>query len=129
MAFPEYLAQRDLQLASYLLGLLPEEETEQLDEASIADDEIAARLCAAENDLVDGYVAGTLDQNTRDRIEAFYLKSPRRRAKVKFAGRFLTVIDRPPAASAPAAQMPVAGSDRIRRFVPRIETAPQPVRR
>ena len=84
----------DQQLIDYALGLLTEIEAERLDEASITDDEIAVRLCSVEDDLVDAYVTGTLDQRTRENFEATYLKSPRRREKVKFARRFLTVVDR-----------------------------------
>ena len=42
-----------------------------------------------ENDLVDAYVRGTLDADTRTRFESFYMSSPRRRAKVRFARAFL----------------------------------------
>ena len=92
--------QDDGQLVRYLLGLLPGEEADCLDEASIADDEIVARLRCVENDLVDSYVRGTLDQQTRERFESFYLKSARRREKVKFAERFLGAVDRVPAPGA-----------------------------
>ena len=88
------------QLVRYLLGLLPEEEADRLDEASIADDEVVARLRSVENDLVDAYVRGLLDPETRARFESFYLKSPRRREKVKFAERFLGAVDRLPAPGA-----------------------------
>lgn len=84
----------DRQLERYVLGLLTEEETERLDEASIADDELAARLRMVEDDLVDGYVRGTLDRETRDRFDAYYLASPRRRNYVKFATNFVRAVDR-----------------------------------
>jgi hypothetical protein len=128
---PLTLAPDDRHLASYLLGLLPEEEAERLDEASVVDDELASRLCGVEDDLVDAYVSETLDQNTRDHFEAFYLKSPRRRERVKFAKRFLTAVDRASAVSVPAAVAvaAVAGSDRVRRFTPRLEAAKPTARR
>lgn len=85
----------DDQLVSYVLGCLPEEETERLDELSIIDDELSARLRLVEDDLVDGYAAGTLSHETRQRFEAFYLASPRRRRKAAFAKGFLAKIDRP----------------------------------
>lgn len=81
-------------LIRYLLGLLPEEDTERLDEASIADDNLASRLRVVESDLVDSYVSGALDGETRSRFETFYLSSPLRREKVRFAGRFLVAVDR-----------------------------------
>ena len=90
----------DRQLVRYLLGLLPNNETELLDEQSIADDEMAARLRAVENDLVDAYVSGTLQGEFLERFESFYLASPRRRDKVKFARQFLSAVDRLPTADA-----------------------------
>lgn len=109
--------EQDLQLVHYLLGLLPEREMDRLDEDSIVDDEVAARLCGVEDDLVDAYVMGTLDQTVREHFEASYLKSPRRRTKVKFARRFLTVVDRASSApSVPPTAVACSPSNRIRRF-------------
>jgi hypothetical protein len=87
------------QLVQYVLGLLPEAETERLDEASVADDALASRLQVVEHDLVDAYVSDTLDRETRARFETVYLATPRRREKVEFARRFLATVDR--AAAAP----------------------------
>jgi hypothetical protein len=106
----------DEQLVNYLLGLLTEEEAERLDEASIADDDVAARLNIVEHDLVDAYVMETLDQDTRRRFEACYLTSPRRREKVKFARRFLTAVDRASAAPVAPPVVAQARSERVRRF-------------
>ena len=50
----------DDELVRYLLGVLPAEERERLEERSIVDEEIAERLVGLEQDLVDGYAAGTL---------------------------------------------------------------------
>lgn len=129
----------DRDLVNYLLGLLPEEEAERLDEASVVDDAVAARLCGIEDDLVDSYVTSRLDQNTRCQFEAFYLKSPRRREKVKFARRFLTAVDRASvslpapaivaASAAGSAVAAAAGSDRVRRFTPRPEAVKAAARR
>ena len=117
MSQPDGLMAQDLQLVHYLLGLLPEKETDRLDEASIVNDEVAARLCGVEDDLVDAYVMGTLDQATREHFEASYLKSPRRRTKVKFARRFLAVVDRASSApSVPATAVAYSPSNRVRRF-------------
>ena len=90
-------------LVRYLLGLLPEQESERLDELSIADDEMAWRLRSAEDDLVDGYVRGALDAETRRRFETVYLSSPRRRERVEFAASLIQSVDRTPAAAETAA--------------------------
>ena len=84
----------DQALERYLLGLLPEEEAERLDRASIEDDDIAARLCMAEDDLVDAYVRRTLSGATLQRFETYYLSSRRRRERVAFAASFLDAVDR-----------------------------------
>jgi hypothetical protein len=117
----------DRQLARYLLGLLPEEETERLDEESIADDEVASRLRIVENELVDAYVAGTLSGEMLERFECHYLASPHRRENVKFARRFLRAIDRTTPRSEPgpltdselrAGPRPFEGSGRSSSLVP-----------
>ncbi|HEY7286185.1 MAG TPA: hypothetical protein VH497_12115 [Vicinamibacterales bacterium] len=84
----------DEQLVRYILGLLPESETERLDEASIADDEVAERLRIVEDDLVDAYVRGALDPATLERFESYYLSSPERREHVRFAASLVRSVDR-----------------------------------
>src|SRR5215831_8486181 len=79
----------DQLLARYLLGALPAEETERLDELSIVDEEVAARLSAIEYDLVDAYVRGETRGEDLARFESFYLSSAKRREKVGFARALL----------------------------------------
>src|SRR5262245_13052934 len=86
----------DKRLVRYLLGLLPDAETERLDEASIVDDDVAARLRVVEDDLVDAYVVGTLDQTTLEIFEWYYLASPRRRQRVAAAQRLLHAVGQEP---------------------------------
>ena len=75
----------DRELIRYLVGALTDEEAARLDELSIADDRFAADLHAAEHELVDAYVRGTLDGDTRRRFETHYLSSSDGRSKVAFA--------------------------------------------
>ena len=84
----------DDRLIRYLLGALPDAETERLDEQSLIDDDFADKLKLAEDDLIDAYVSGTLTGELRDRFESHYLASPRRREKVAFARRFLAAVER-----------------------------------
>src|SRR5262245_56483055 len=96
----------DQYLVRYILGLLPESETERLDEASIADDDMAERLRIVEDDLIDAYVRGNLDGETLERFETYYLSSPARREQVRFAASLVRSVDRaarPPAKSASGA--------------------------
>jgi hypothetical protein len=76
-------------LMQHLLGLLPEADQERLDSLSVSDDTVAARLCDAENDLVDAYVRGDLAGEDLDRFMTHYLTSERRRRKVLFAESLL----------------------------------------
>ena len=78
----------DQTLVDYLLGVLPEDQMEQLDELSLSDDDLAERLDRAEDDLVDAYVNGDLSAKEREQFQSNYLASPRRRKKVKFAETF-----------------------------------------
>jgi hypothetical protein len=84
----------DQLLTQYLFGDLSEQETEQLDELSISDDELAVRLQVLENDLVDAYVNGELSGPTLARFTSYYLASPARREKVGLARGFQTLLDR-----------------------------------
>src|SRR5262249_24530997 len=93
MSLPNKPGQAD-ELVQYLLGVLPPEETERLDEASIVDDDIAARLRRVEDDLVDSYVRGQLSGDTLAQFESHYLSSRHRRERVEFARKFLRAVDK-----------------------------------
>ncbi|HTM24627.1 MAG TPA: hypothetical protein VL225_05485 [Vicinamibacterales bacterium] len=95
----------DRRLIRYLLGALPDEEAERLDEQSIVDEGMAARLRILEDDLVDAYVSGALSGETLERFESYYLASPRRREKVAFAKRLLAAVDRASASPTPPARV------------------------
>jgi hypothetical protein len=75
-------------ITAYLLGVLPEAEAEIFDELSFTDDDFADELSAAEKDLVDAYVRNELRGTTLEQFKNFYLTSPIRREKVKFAEAF-----------------------------------------
>lgn len=75
----------DETIVQYLLGSLPEAQTEQLDELSVTDDSFANALRAAENGLVDAYIQGELAGTEEERFKTYYLSSPRRRQQLEFA--------------------------------------------
>jgi hypothetical protein len=81
-------------ITQYLLGSLSPEETERLDELSLTDDEFAMRLQVVEDELVDAYVRGELNGQTLQQFNSFYLSSPRRREKVRFAQVFRTFAEK-----------------------------------
>ena len=94
MAMPPTPPISDDHLVRYLLGALPADEVERLDEQTFVDDELAERLRRVEDDLVDSYAAGTLTGERRQRFELFYLASPRRRSKAAFAKGLRGAIER-----------------------------------
>lgn len=75
-------------ITQYLLGSLPEIDSERFDELSITDDQFAEALKATENDLVDAYAQGELAGAELERFESHYLASPLRREKAGFAEKF-----------------------------------------
>lgn len=75
----------DEQLTRYLLGTLDADDAEAFDELSITDQEFAARLLVAEDDLVDAFARGDLDADSRSRFESRYLSVPGAREKLRFA--------------------------------------------
>ncbi len=99
-------AYSDELLTRYLLGDLPAEQAEKLDELSVADDAFAWRLSGVENDLVDGFVRGELHGENLQKFQSVYLSSAWRRQKVEFAAGLLelekratTMVERTPAAA------------------------------
>ena len=88
----------DSTLIRYLVGRASEEETEQLDELSVVDEDFAQRLRAVEHDLVDAYVSGELTGDVRKGVRSRYLSSPAGLSQVEFAQalrgyRRTTVVD------------------------------------
>lgn len=75
-------------LTRYLLGLLPQAESERLDELSVTSDDFAAELDAAENELVDAYARGELPAEFAAPFESVYSSSERRRQKRMLAEAF-----------------------------------------
>jgi hypothetical protein len=90
------------EMNKYLLGSLPEVETERLDELSLTDAEFADALAAAEKDLIDAYIQGELAGAVLQRFKSHYLASPGRRAKVEFAQAFQVMAEKHQAAEAAA---------------------------
>jgi hypothetical protein len=82
------------EITQYLLGFLPEEEAVRFDELSFTDDEFAEALKVAEKELVDGFVRGELSGQELERFTSFYLTSPLRREKVRFAEAFQVFAER-----------------------------------
>ena len=96
------LEPNDAVLLRYLLGALPVDEAEPIEEASIVDENLAARLNAMECDLVDSYVRGELEGPNLAKFQSWYLSSPLRAQKVEAAKAIMLIIDTPEGVRAPA---------------------------
>jgi hypothetical protein len=93
MSSPEKLEPNDAVLLRYLLGVLPVDEAEPIEEASIVDDDIAARLNAMERDLIDNYIRGEMEGSSLTKFKSWYLSSPLRAQKVEAARAILRIAD------------------------------------
>jgi hypothetical protein len=108
----------DETIRSYLLGQLPESETERLDELSITDDECAERIRAVEHDLVDAFVRGELEDVVLEQVRATYLTTPRRRESIRFARALQSLDEGVDSGDAPAAGRRMSTPGRARRRWP-----------
>lgn len=72
-------------LTQYLLGSLPEEQAEALENDLFDDDALFEQMEAAEDELIEAYLACELSGHDRARFEARFLVSERGRKKVAFA--------------------------------------------
>lgn len=71
-------------IRDYLLGKADSGVSGQLDELSFSD-QFSEWIGAAERDLIDEYINGSLSGDDRAAFEAHFLRSPRRRDKLDFA--------------------------------------------
>src|ERR1700733_313889 len=93
MPGPQKLEPSDAVLLRYLLGALPVDEAEPIEEASIVDEDLAARLNAMECDLVDSYVRSELEGANLAKFQSWYLSSPLRARKVEAAKAIMLIVD------------------------------------
>ena len=92
----------DDELRRYLLGELSDEECAALEQDYFTQQDALDRMSAAENDLIDEYVANELAVHERERFESHYLIVPAHRARVILARQLR---------AATRSRRPVAGGD------------------
>ena len=97
-------ADREVPLRAYLLGLLPVEQREEIEERALADEALHAELQATADDLIHAYLAGELSEEERERFETHFLASPRRRERVAFVRSLVAAVGRVQSPAAPAAR-------------------------
>lgn len=109
-------------IRDYLLGQLPESETERLDELTITDGGYAERVRAVEHDLVDAFARGELEGVVLEQFTSRYLTTPRRYESVRFARALQSLDQHPERLGAPraahAATKPVPTTWRWRDLLP-----------
>jgi hypothetical protein len=72
----------DAEIRRYLLGVLPEPQSEVLEEAYLRDPEVLDRVRDVENDLLDDYAGGRLEGAEKQAFEARYLAAAFLRERV-----------------------------------------------
>lgn len=72
-------------MIDYLLGLLPEAESERLEQQYLEDETLFELLQEVEGELIDEYASGVLSGEERQRFETYFLHTPDRREKVQMA--------------------------------------------
>lgn len=77
----------------YLLGDLPESETNELELQVLRDDDAFEELWETENRLVDGYVRGRLSSAEQEKFERHYQASPVHRHRVAVARNLVEEAD------------------------------------
>ena len=73
---------QEITMRRYLLGDLPESETDELELQVLRDDEKFEEMWEIENLLVDSYVRGRLSSADQERFERHYQASPVHRQRV-----------------------------------------------
>ncbi len=84
-------------LLNYLLGDLPDEERERVEERMFADDEFYEQIEAMKAELADDYARGELSSRERARYESRFLTSTNGRERLAFARAMARAFDEAPA--------------------------------
>jgi hypothetical protein len=99
----------DERIIAYLLGELPEDESEQFEDECLAQEEWPAQVSLSEEDLIDAYLRGELTPERRQRFEQNYLVTQARQKRVAMAAALLRQVDEYQAASEAAVAARPAG--------------------
>jgi hypothetical protein len=72
-------------IRQYLLGALSEEGQAKVQDRLLCDRQFFDRLVVEENELMDDYLRGALTRQSEEKFESYFLASPERRQKLRFA--------------------------------------------
>ena len=84
--------QQDLRL--WLLGLLPQEEGESLEQRLITDTRAFDEISIVEEELIDEYLSDELSDSERGAFESFFMNSLERRRQFKVAKAWRSYVER-----------------------------------
>lgn len=87
-------AEKDIH--GYLLGTLPPDRLEEIEQRILTDDDFHEEVEIAEEELLDSYAQGKLVGQERQLFEAYFLASPLRQERLKFAIAFQKKLNRDP---------------------------------
>ena len=73
-------------LRKYLLGEMSEAEQQAFEERLVSDEELVELLLSEEDELIDDYLSGDLLEGERERFDSYFMATPERQKKLKFAG-------------------------------------------
>jgi hypothetical protein len=91
-------------LRRYLLGLLPEPEIEEVEENLLSNESLSETADLVEDEIIEDYLDGTLDERSRRAVETHFLRPAAHREKLRFARLLKQHFDQErlvPASSAP----------------------------
>src|SRR4029453_9884335 len=94
---------RDMRfIRTYLLGSLPEDESEEYEREYFASEQALDELEAAENELIDAHLGGRLTPEEQERFERHFLATPDRARRVELSRTLRAIALPAPAAPEPA---------------------------
>jgi hypothetical protein len=79
-----YMEEREI-TRLYLLGRLSDMQQQQLEERIIINSALFEELLIAEDELIDEYLSDSLSESERESFEKYFLLTPERQQKVRFA--------------------------------------------
>ena len=91
----------ELSLQAYLLGDIEPDEQRRIEERLLVDRDYVELLLLMEEELIDGYLRGTLSERERRAFENYFLITPARQRKLRMAKTLRRYINNQQAAPAP----------------------------
>ena len=90
----------DETLRSWLLGRIPLQQAEQLEQRLLEDEDFGQRLRAVENDLLDDFARERLQGEERERAAQYFAATPADRARLRIARALAAIAGAAPASRA-----------------------------